>query len=105
VIAFAVSQRTREIGIRLALGAQTREVRNMFVRHGLLLCAVGIAIGLGAAVGLTRLMTAVLFGVAPIDGLTFAAVPVALLAAAALSCYIPARRASTVDPVEAMRTE
>jgi predicted permease len=105
VIAFAVSQRTREIGIRLALGAQTREVRNMFVRHGLVLCAVGIAIGLGAAVGLTRLMTAVLFGVAPIDGLTFAAVPVALLAAAALSCYIPARRASTVDPVEAMRTE
>ena len=105
VIAFAVSQRTREIGIRLALGAQTREVRNMFVRHGLRLCAIGIVIGVGAAVGLTRLMKAVLFGVAPIDRLTFAAVPLALLAAAAAACYIPARKASTVDPVEAMRTE
>jgi ABC-type antimicrobial peptide transport system permease subunit len=77
----------------------------MFVRHGLGLCAIGIAIGVGAAVGLTRLMKAVLFGVAPIDALTFAAVPFALLVATAAACYIPARRASTVDPVEAMRTE
>jgi predicted permease len=105
VIAFAVSQRTREIGIRLALGAQTGEVRNMFVRHGLVLCAIGIAIGVGAALGITRLMKAVLFGVAPIDALTFAAVPVFLLAAAATACYIPARKATTVDPVEAIRTE
>jgi len=105
VVAFAVSQRTREIGIRLALGAQTREVRNMFVRHALVLCAIGIAIGVGAALGLTRLMKALLFGVAPIDGLIFAAVPLSLLAATAAACYIPARRATAVDPVEAMRTE
>jgi predicted permease len=105
VIAFAVSQRTREIGIRLALGALPGEVRNMFVRYGLGLCAIGIAIGVGAAAGFTRWMKAVLFGVAPIDAVTFAAVPLALLAATAAACYIPARRASTVDPVEAMRTE
>jgi predicted permease len=105
VIAYSVSQRTREIGIRLALGALPREVRNMFVRRGLGLCAVGIAIGVAASIGLTRLMKAVLFGVAPIDAVTFAAVPLALLAAATAACYIPARRASTVDPVEAMRTE
>jgi predicted permease len=105
VIAYAVSQRTREIGIRLALGALPREVRNMFVRHGLGLCAIGIASGVAASIGLTRLMKAVLFGVAPIDAVTFAAVPLALLAAATAACYIPARRASTVDPVEAMRTE
>jgi predicted permease len=105
VIAFAVSQRTREIGIRLALGALPGEVRNMFVRYGLGLCAIGIAIGVGAAIGFTRLMKAVLFGVAPIDAVTFASVPLALLVATAAACYIPARRASTVDPVEAMRTE
>jgi predicted permease len=105
VIAYAVSQRTREIGIRLALGALPRQVRNMFVRHGLGLCVIGIAIGVVASIGLTRLMKAVLFGVAPIDAVTFAAVPLALLAAATAACYIPARRASTVDPVEAMRTE
>jgi predicted permease len=105
VIAYAVSQRTREIGIRLALGALPREVRSMFVRHGLGLCTIGITIGVTASLGLTRLMKAVLFGVAPIDAVTFAAVPLALLAAATAACYIPARRASTVDPVEAMRTE
>ena len=77
----------------------------MFVLHGLWLCAIGIAIGVAAALALTWLMKAVLFGVAPIDGVTFAAVPLALLAAATAACYIPARRASTVDPVEAMRTE
>jgi hypothetical protein len=105
MIAYAVSQRTREIGIRLALGAQSGEIRSMFVRNGVGLCTVGIALGLGAALGLTRLMKAVLFGVAPIDPVTFVAVPLALLAATAAACYMPARRASAVDPVEAMRTE
>jgi predicted permease len=105
VVAYAVSQRTREIGIRLALGALPQEVRNMFVRRGLALCLSGTVIGLWAAMGLTRLMKAVLFGVAPLDTMTFATAPIALLAATAAACYLPARRASSIDPVEAIRTE
>jgi predicted permease len=105
VIAYAVSQRTREIGIRLALGAEPGEVRRMFVQYGLRLCAVGMAIGVAAAMGLTRWMKSLLFGVAAVDPLTFAIVPLLLLAAVATACYLPARRASNVDPVEAMRVE
>ena len=105
VIAYAVSQRTREIGIRVALGAQPASIRRMFVRHGLRLCALGIAIGIVVAAALTGVMKSLLFGVAPIDPITFAAVPLTLLAAALAACYLPARRASAVDPVECMRGE
>jgi predicted permease len=105
VISYAVSQQRREIGIRLALGAQQSELRWMFVRHGLVLAVVGVLIGLGAATGLTRLMTSLLFGISPLDPLTYAAVPLVLLAAAMLASYLPARRASAVDPVEALRAE
>lgn len=105
VIAYAVTQRTREIGIRLALGAESGDVRRMFVRYGLGLCVIGIAIGLGAAAGLTRLMKSLLFGVASMDPITFAAVPLALLLAAIAACYLPARRVSSVNPVECMRAE
>ena len=105
VIAYAVSQRTREIGIRLALGAQPAHVRQMFVRYGLGLCAMGIMIGVGAAAVLTRVMKSLLFGVAPVDPATFAAVPVTLLLATLAACYLPARRVSAVDPVECMRAE
>jgi ABC-type antimicrobial peptide transport system permease subunit len=105
VIAYAVSQRTREIGIRLALGASPADVRQMFVRHGLALCAIGIAIGIAAAAALTPVLKSLLFGVAPIDPMTFAAVPVALLLATLAASYLPARRVSAVDPVNCMRAE
>jgi ABC-type antimicrobial peptide transport system permease subunit len=105
VIAYAVSQRTREIGIRLALGAQPADVRRIFVRYGLGLCAMGITIGVVAAATLTRVMKSLLFGVAPMDPMTFAAVPVTLLIATLAACYLPARRVSAVDPVECMRGE
>jgi predicted permease len=105
VISYAVSQQRREIGIRLALGAQQGELRWMFVRHGLVLAVVGVLIGLGAATGLTHLMTSLLFGISPLDPLTYVAVPLVLLAAAMLASYLPARRASAVDPVEALRAE
>jgi ABC-type antimicrobial peptide transport system permease subunit len=110
VISYAVSQRKREIGIRLALGAQQGELRRMFVRHGLVLAGIGVVIGLGVAMGLTRLMTSLLFGINPLDAVTYdavtyAAVVVVLLAASVLASYLPARRASSVDPVEALKTE
>jgi predicted permease len=105
VISYAVSQRRREIGIRLALGAQQSELRKMFVRYGLTLAGVGVAIGLVSAVVLMRLMKSLLFGISPLDPLTYAAVPVILVAAAVLASYLPARRASAVDPMEALRAE
>jgi len=105
VIGYTVSQRTREIGIRLALGARPADVRQMFIRYGLSLCAVGILIGVGAAAGLTRLMKSLLFGVAPIDPVTFAAVPVTLLIATLAASYLPARRVSAVDPVKCIKAE
>ena len=105
VISYAVSQRTREIGIRLALGAQKAELRWMFVRSALLLTGVGVLIGLGAAAALVRLMKTLLFGISPLDPLTFLAVPLILATAAALASYLPARRAAGVDPVEALRAE
>ena len=105
VIAYAVSQRTREIGIRLALGARPVDVRLMFVRYGVGLCAIGIAIGIGAAAVLTPLMKSLLYGVAPMDPMTFAAVPVTLLLATLAASYLPARRVSAVDPVTCMKAE
>ncbi|MGA2881975.1 MAG: ABC transporter permease [Bryobacteraceae bacterium] len=105
VISYAVSQRRREIGIRLALGAEPNELRRMFVLHGLTLACVGVALGLAAAAGLMRLMKSLLFGISPFDPLTYAVVPLVLVAAAMLASYLPARRASAVDPVEALRAE
>jgi len=105
VISYAVSQRTREIGIRLALGAQKGVLRWMFVRSALVLTGVGVVIGLGAAAALMRLMKTLLFGISPLDPLTFLAVPLILATAAALASYLPARRAAGIDPVEALRAE
>jgi predicted permease len=105
VISYAVSQRTREIGIRIALGAQKSELRWMFMRFALTVTAVGVAIGLIAAAGLTRLMSSLLFGVSPMDPLTFLAVPLFLAMAAAVASYLPAWRATRVNPVEALRAE
>jgi predicted lysophospholipase L1 biosynthesis ABC-type transport system permease subunit len=105
VIAYAVSQRRREIGIRLALGAGQRELKLMFVRDGLVLSGIGALIGLGGAMGLTRLMTSLLFEVSPLDPLAYGAAPVVLVAAALLASYLPARRAADVDPVETLKGE
>ena len=105
VIAYAVSQRTREIGIRIALGAPAAGLQRMFVRHGLLLAALGAGLGLAAAAGLTRLVESLLFGVKALDAATYAVVAVVLMAAAALASYLPARRATRVDPMEALRIE
>jgi hypothetical protein len=105
VIAYTVSQRTREIGIRVALGVQPEGLSRMFVRHGLLLAAIGATLGLAAAAGLTRLMSSLLFGVTPLDPVTYAAVSVVLVAVSALASYLPARRAITVDSVQALRAE
>jgi predicted permease len=105
VMSYAVSQRRREIGIRLALGAERRALRWMFVRSALALTGIGVAIGLGAAAGLTQLMKSLLFGVSPMDPMTFVAIPLVLVACAMLASYLPARRAARVHPMEALRTE
>jgi hypothetical protein len=105
VISYSVSQRSREIGIRIALGAQPRSVRQMFVRHGLILAGIGVAIGLAAASGTTRLISSLLFQVNPIDPATYAVVALALIGATLLASYIPALRATTVDPIDALRAE
>ena len=105
VISYAVAQRTREIGIRMALGAQRAELRWMFVRFALALTGAGVGVGLAAAVGFTRLMKTVLFGVSALDPITFLTVPLVLAAAAVLASYLPARRAASVDPVEALRAD
>ncbi|HTS29867.1 MAG TPA: ABC transporter permease [Bryobacteraceae bacterium] len=105
VISYSVSQRKREMGIRLALGAPQMSLRGMVVRHGMLLAAVGVAIGLGAAAAMTRIMASLLFEVSPLDSVTYSAVAVVLLAAAAAASYLPAHRASRVNPVDALRAE
>jgi len=105
VIAYVVSQRTREIGIRTALGAQRAELLSAFVRHGLLLAGIGASLGLVAAAGLTRLMSSLLFGVTALDLVTYTAVSVLLIASSALATYLPARRAVSADPIQALRAE
>jgi predicted permease len=105
VISYAVSQRTREIGIRMALGAKKSELKWMFVRSALLLTAVGVAIGIGTAAALTQFMKSLLFNISPLDPITYVTVPLVLAAAATLASYLPARRAAAVNPVEALRAE
>jgi predicted permease len=105
VIAYSVSQRTREIGIRMALGAQQKTLTGMFVRHGLMLTGIGVACGLVVAFLVMRLMSTLLFKVSPADPVTYAAVSIGLGVTAFLASYVPSRRAATVDPVEALRAE
>jgi putative ABC transport system permease protein len=105
VLAYAVSRRTREIGIRMALGAQTRDVFQLIGGEGFVLVLAGIGMGLAGALALTRLMSSLLFGVSPTDAATFAAVPAVLGAVALLACYLPARRAARVDPTVALRCD
>jgi putative ABC transport system permease protein len=105
VIAYIATGRTREIGIRMALGAQVGDVRKLFLRQGLWLTATGIALGIGVALVLTRVMSALLFGVGPTDPMTYVAVSSGLAAVALVATYLPARRASRVDPIVALRAD
>jgi predicted permease len=105
VISYAVAQRTREIGIRLALGAQKSGLKWMFVRSALALTGVGVVIGLGTAAAMTQMMKSLLFGISPLDPATYILVPLVLAAAAGLASYLPARRAAEVDPMDALRSE
>jgi ABC-type antimicrobial peptide transport system permease subunit len=105
VMAYLVTQRTQEIGVRMALGAQKRDVLKLVVGRGMALAIVGTVIGLFASLALTRLMRSLLFEVTPTDWLTFVIVSVVLLVVALLACYIPARRATKLDPLIALRYE
>jgi ABC-type antimicrobial peptide transport system permease subunit len=105
VISYSVSQRTHEIGIRMALGADGGGVLRMILAQGVKIAGAGVIIGLAASLGLTRLMAKLLFSVSAADPLTFAAVAIVLVAVAMLACYIPARRALRVDPIIALRYE
>jgi len=105
VIAYSVAQRTQELGIRIALGAEGRDILRLVVGNGLGLAAIGIVIGLGGAIALTRLMSAMLYETSATDPLTFGAAIALFTFVAVLASYVPARRATRIDPTEALRAE
>jgi putative ABC transport system permease protein len=105
VISYLVGQRTHELGIRLALGAARSDILRLVLGHGLKMAMTGVVVGLLVAFALTRLMSSMLFGVGATDPLTFALIALILIVVALLACYIPARRATRVDPLTALRSE
>jgi ABC-type antimicrobial peptide transport system permease subunit len=105
VISYSVSQRLREIGIRIALGAQRGQISRMFVRDGLILTSIGVACGLVAAFAVMRLMQSLLFGVSPFDPVTYVAISLGIFATSCIACWLPSRRAASVDPIHALRAE
>jgi ABC-type antimicrobial peptide transport system permease subunit len=105
VISYTISQRTKEIGIRVALGAAGSSLTRMFVARGLLWAGLGAVAGLAVSAALSQLMTSLLYEVSPLDPVTYLAAPGAILLAAALASYLPARRAAAVDPMEALRAD
>ena len=105
VISYSVAQRTRELGIRIALGAQRSDVLRLILRQGMTLVAIGVVAGLAASIGLTRLMATLLYGVSATDPITFLALSITLLSVAFVACWLPARRASAVDPIVALHAE
>jgi putative ABC transport system permease protein len=105
VVSYTVARRTREMGLRVAMGAEPGRVTRMVLRQGFVLALVGVAVGVVGAAGATRLMEAVLFGVSPVDPVTYGAVAAGLIAIALVATWVPARRAARVDPMEALRAE
>jgi ABC-type antimicrobial peptide transport system permease subunit len=105
VISYSVSQRTREIGIRMALGARQAELTRLFLANAFLLVMIGVGCGLAGAVAMTRALKSLLFDVSPLDPLTYAAVSIGLIGAALIASYVPALRATAVDPLDALRAD
>src|SRR5436190_8107878 len=105
VMSYNIASRTNELGIRMALGAQTKDVLMLVIRNGMMLTLLGVVVGLVGSFALTRLMSGLLFVVTPTDATTFITIPLLLICVASVACYIPARRATTVDPMEALRYE
>jgi ABC-type antimicrobial peptide transport system permease subunit len=103
VISFTTAQRTHEIGVRMALGAQTSDIMRLVVGHGMALVVAGLVIGLLASFGLTRFLSSLLFNISPTDPLTFALISILLGGVALFACYLPARRATRIDPLSAMK--